>query len=1579
MATTIDYYKSEMMDKVWSEIKNIASTLVVKLNYMAEREDTVEYKKAAQEYIAAVKMQDNFNTYSSFSLYAISKAELGLECVENKYNIPVEKRAEVLVYQRDYVLKTYVEQNNYYRSLAGLPDLDDTDYVYVTDVSNGNIQNVDETKPVHEMDSGEINILSVLGYLDKLIEKYPDKKYLKHLSLETKIPIYTSRTALNYNILYIYRDGTKQPVSEMFISLYNKSREYVLERFYDKAYAFRSPYYDAYIGLFILSITVQRYITNYIKKFINRDFYDKDIIKILFSSYGLPFYNEIPLSYLQKIAKNLNRLLIYKATDVVFTDIFKIFDMNNITVNNYILFKNPKLDPDDNPVIIYKEVTELGYQIDTTSVILEKTDSFYGEKSLDINNINHIEEINKGDIYCNVMLLNSGIVIFETSNEELKKFLLKDEMCTINDSSQIQFNKYFNITTIKKFIIDDNSEGIYFVCEDKDIVYKFTLDKLEEINIKDILKLEEFPSEVIIKQDETTLDQIFCINFANSSKIYKYNGTEFTLIGDLDEYVVNGDYYKNAISLVMESGKLFLYGDNTDCRLGYLNEGQLNTFTEMNTMSKAIDVKLFSKGSCFIMADGTVRYTREIPFVEIITDKGDTDTVKGYSSIKNLFEMTLDNKKCYFMMTYDGLLYIINYTYSDKFGPLLFESNIENPSCRFRNIKDICQTDSGLIITTYGNESYIGYSGLNTDGNFPFISTLAMIDESNDLSIKLLEIYKGYLFFVTTENDLFVFKGHTTTDLSKFIGEEIVQKLINTEQELFVLVGKNYMFRIFGSTDEDMKIEKITNSNNEIIIDVFREGINYTDLIIRTLDNKIYKYNEQTFVEIENYDIYHKIEATEVIIRTENNKYKMEVTFGDVTYQDITITGPINIERVTINQNILIIEAELIYFIKLNTITEDTTEIEAIPYESLNLKRAKSIRLYDNIVIFNKSGGISVFRNFIHSERLDTQISEDYVSLFDDSIIRNITFDEENIIKLEEKTKYVTYEPVLKEMYDLSFVEVPLDTDELGKYLNDDQYHLDYELVVSDDNLWGGDGDKETFLNEVLEGEYNYVNSKYITITSTYDLVKLNFEVCYMFKMLTELKDAEKYLYTNVKYAGECNLFDVVIAVFAITCKKFGLSGTILDTTTKALSVLGFNFSVDSEYIAKIVKDNKLYRYNEKFKEEDIHIVKNPTLFKNGAEVVNLYLDNRKVMDNIYNYLYESKNIKEFNAYKRIQEASLYSHYTREIYKVEDGYAKTYLDYLLNVNPLLYQLVNDADDENMVEIIDYLLLALSNYIDSEQFEFLFLNIPSLSADLIKRFIYYLVDVFKSYTVDLKAMNVIYHIDDKRIHNLKMIFREEFYGKFVDFDKDTMVDYLDYVYGNFYEYEKIMTRIKTIPQSEWTNDDKLFLFKMTKYILTATNEINTSLFKDFDDLFSHISGTWEHSLYTSGKDGLQGMVHNYILNGIMNKCDYNFMTKFIDLKDSFTERDKISYKSFHEEISQFMQKDINKIKDNIDLIIKMNDKDKIKYLDKLSGISGTKVQKDNIASEFLDTMDISREMTKSDKISVRETYQFIRKE
>ena len=1448
MRTEIDTNKSIMMDNVWSLARRIVTESIIKLNYMADRYETKDSLYKANEYIAAYKQMDNFYSYGEYSDYALIRTGLVDEGYKrDKMNIPVNMRDEVLYHQRHFILTTYKETNNYYRMLAGLPDVGD-DYIYI----ENQIPDVDISKPVHELSEDEITRLQVLGELDKLKEKYPDKLYLDHLIKERRIDIITARTTNNYYPLYIPSDRSKQPIYDMFLAIYKDTRDYVIDKIYDEAYKYKSEYYDAYIGVFIMSISVQRFISNYFNKFINRDFYDKDIIKLLFQSYGLRFYNEIPLTYLQKVAKNLNRLLYYKATDRVFTDIFKIFDMDNINISNYILFKDVRLDENDEPIEIYKEKTELGYQIETDTIKLIDSENFYGAIDMDYTNVKKILELSNGTTeHCNVILQNNGFIFFDTESEYFKE-LLKANNCNINDDGYLQYDGYYNFTDMVEQI-DNNNKYLMLTTKDIDTVYYINNKGISSISLKELLSYDDsfYPESVILLDDPCNdNNSMIILNSDTTSLFYlkgvyrNFNSDKYKLVYTCNEIIESGNMYDNAISIVGESGILYIYGDNKNYRLTYRHSLYLDEFTiDNDELIKPRKNKIFTNGTLYIMRNGRLRYSGNIPELGFNDNAaaGMTILVDNFVSVKDVIELNDNENIFYAIRYYNDNIHIINYSYDLPYGHLIYEDDIKNPVFKYSFIRDIVCVNNALLITQYGKKSTISYSGDNKDNNFPFITTLSLITEPNELDIKFVEIYNNHMYFITENNLLFVYMNKKYNKLDIFDTEEIVQDMINTGDSLLITLGKSYFYEITGTSDEDTRYIK-HELPNEIVISAFKDGRN-NNLIVKTKSLKLYKYENKKFIEINNYECYHNYNGSEIIVKHNGSKILIEYHTKDIDIIDKEIMGLPSCKRVTLCDNVILFETDLIYYLKINDLVNDEKP-EVVNYQAINKIRSSSARICDNLIIYNKNGGISILRNFIHSDRLDAHIESDFISLFNDDheTVKQITFDGTDLIKISEKSTYVTYEPVYKDMYSLKFITIPMDAENKSQYINDPANHMDYDLVVNKDKLWRADRDEEAFLNDILSSEFNYVTSKYISMTSTYDLTKLNFEVCYMFRQLTELKENEKYLEVSIPYVGKATLFDTVIALFALSCVKFGLEGYIPNTKTKVLSVLGFNFSQDYEYIDNIMNDVKKHINTQDVPNDDVKIVKPPALYSKSAEVINTFLDNSHVIQNIYNYKFKAKTIREYNAYKRIENATCYSTYINDIYKVDGVLPETYKEYLSKVNIGLYKFVTECSDENIVEQIDTLLVVLENYLHSEDFKYLFLNIPSLSLDNIRKFIYFLIDIFKSYTVELRAMNIIYHIDDKRIHNIKLILEEDDFRKyFEDSDRYNMKDFMEYVFGSFEYFELIKLRFEEKLQTEMTSQDYLFLFKAYDAVFDVLREIPDRVFQDFSDFFDRMDG------------------------------------------------------------------------------------------------------------------------------------------
>ena len=237
----------------------------------------------------------------------------------------------------------YTETNDYYRMLMGLPNKDDKDFVYVNNSKT----------PIHELPRVTRLELENDGILEDLIKKYPDKEYLKHIGRKSINP-FKARVADKFDLLY-HDNSSSDTLDRDFVDTYNSAKQLALHVYYSKSLSKSNGLYENFLAMSILFITIQSMQYKYLKVDITRDFYDIESLKLIYDSYGIPFYDEIPLEYHRKIVKNINKLISYKGSSQVFFDLFDIFDIGSIDVYQYFLTKTHIFDDKGNPKFEFKK------------------------------------------------------------------------------------------------------------------------------------------------------------------------------------------------------------------------------------------------------------------------------------------------------------------------------------------------------------------------------------------------------------------------------------------------------------------------------------------------------------------------------------------------------------------------------------------------------------------------------------------------------------------------------------------------------------------------------------------------------------------------------------------------------------------------------------------------------------------------------------------------------------------------------------------------------------------------------------------------------------------------------------------------------------------------------------------------------------------------------------------------------------------------------------------------------------------------------------------------------------------------
>ena len=336
-----------------------------------------------------------------------------------------------------------------------------------------NVIRVYEVTYLHELPKNALERYEYLGYFDALYEilnrSHPrystNYRYLKHLTAK-KIHPYQARLADKFDILYLPMP-TLSTLYDDFIAIYNASKEFVIQRYYTESYRLKYEFYDGFIGMAILFMTLQRMNVAYLDVDITRDFYDLDSLKLVYEAYSVPFYPEIPIKYHFRVVKAINRLLSYKGSNQVFFDLAALFDFDTLNVYQYYLVKTQPLDNEGRPIWHHYQKGDPECIVDPkTGAVIEDKDIDY-EKTFDVHFVkrtihkeSYFEAINNPTNY-----LNYREVIqpdpYWLDDADLREKMYRSEYNFIETKyigfeTQVSMSKYFFETIYFMQMIKDN-------------------------------------------------------------------------------------------------------------------------------------------------------------------------------------------------------------------------------------------------------------------------------------------------------------------------------------------------------------------------------------------------------------------------------------------------------------------------------------------------------------------------------------------------------------------------------------------------------------------------------------------------------------------------------------------------------------------------------------------------------------------------------------------------------------------------------------------------------------------------------------------------------------------------------------------------------------------------------------------------------------------------------------------------------------------------------------------------------------------------------------------------------------------
>ncbi|MGL5753442.1 MAG: hypothetical protein ACRCXT_23055 [Paraclostridium sp.] len=355
-----------------------------------------------------------------------------------------------------------------------------------------------------------------------------------------------------------------------------------------------------------------------------------------------------------------------------------------------------------------------------------------------------------------------------------------------------------------------------------------------------------------------------------------------------------------------------------------------------------------------------------------------------------------------------------------------------------------------------------------------------------------------------------------------------------------------------------------------------------------------------------------------------------------------------------------------------------------------------------------------------------------------------------------EETGEIEIVPDLETMYDLYFVRAPITEDDpLSKSFEDiDVYQ--YETLTAVDKHWGAGEDPIEFKRKILEQDFNYIETKYISINNMYSIANLLFEINFF---LRTIRDNKLNLSISISIpkitSNRISLFDTVTMLFALTSKKLGFAGNIIKQPTSALHVLGFNFDADINSLKETLKYTPYYNILDDFTRMEMNT--------DAAELLNGFFKNKEVYTAIRKGMQSTSVKSHYDALYKVYKTLAYTEDIVETYKTKDGtIAPTFLDYLKVNNFELYDYMIklykslEEDPYAVNSMIREILSAMEEILHDPRFEFMFMSIPNLTSDYLKAYMYKVIDFFKSYTVDLDKISTYYIVIGEDMPEIRVI-------------------------------------------------------------------------------------------------------------------------------------------------------------------------------------------------------------------------------
>lgn len=469
--------------------------------------------------------------------------------------------------------------------------------------------------------------------------------------------------------------------------------------------------------------------------------------------------------------------------------------------------------------------------------------------------------------------------------------------------------------------------------------------------------------------------------------------------------------------------------------------------------------------------------------------------------------------------------------------------------------------------------------------------------------------------------------------------------------------------------------------------------------------------------------------------------------------------------------------------------------------------------------------------------------------------------------------------PDYETMFDVFFQKLELNDDNFMKSFYSNVNRESYDQITTDDPFWWEDS---KLYKELWETQFNYVESKYISLGINYSMTEMMYECIMVLKMLMQFREElSSITFTLPKIDPDLKvtLFDCVILLECLFCKKHHLRGEIIAIPTQVLNVLeymhdvdnqdftvdafGFDFGLlqpgneEGEKVLRNVLDNLDEDDYKKFRNylSILSIDGNATNQEKVKAFNEMFRNLRGLSDWISYKLSETRSRQEYEALKEFYRTAYYAREMKEIFTINSEDEKnertawTYFEYLYYINPKLYSCLFKVDLENQyVKYLEDKKIDGDNYSIGDfqkdidygniQINYDTLNTENENIRVSESMLYYYID-----HIIFKLEDYIDDIDMLYLRNDTETPLEALLIKMIRYFKSLTVDLLglDLIFICDFKNENILRLFDEIPyMKKLIQVGEHYNFKLSDVVTRAIAEYRMNDTLKMRDMFAIIS-------------------------------------------------------------------------------------------------------------------------------------------